>query len=69
MLFFNWLFDATLKRPAPAPEWQRILANGLNSGGPDAAGVAIGRHTNYRMDEALESLESYFHWDELRLKP
>jgi DNA-binding GntR family transcriptional regulator len=68
ILVFNWLFDNTLKRPAPPPEWHTILANALNSGDPDAADSAMRRHTRYRMDEVLESLDPYFHFDDLRLK-
>ena len=67
VLVFNWLFDNTLKRPAPPPNWHTILTNALSTGDPDTADAAMRRHTRFRMDEVLESLEPYFHWDELRL--
>lgn len=67
ILVFNWLFDNTLKRQAPPSEWHKILTEALNTGDPETADAAMRRHTRFRMEEVLEALEPYFHWDDVRL--
>jgi DNA-binding GntR family transcriptional regulator len=68
ILVFNWLFDSALKQQAPPPDWHKTLTEALNTGDPEAADAAMRRHTRFRMEEVLESLQTYFHWDDLRMQ-
>lgn len=68
ILVFNWLFDSALKQQAPPPHWHRILIEALNTGDPEIADAAMRRHTRFRQSEVMESLQAYFHWDDLRLQ-
>jgi DNA-binding GntR family transcriptional regulator len=67
VLVFNWLYDTALGNQQPPPAWHAQLAEALVRGEVEAADSAMRRHTRYRMDEVLQSMEPYFGFTEARL--
>jgi GntR family transcriptional regulator, rspAB operon transcriptional repressor len=68
VLIFNWLYDTALGGPPPPPGWHSQLAQVLMKGDPEAADVAMRRHTRYRMEEVLAQMEPYFGFNDSRLQ-
>jgi len=67
VLVFNWLYDTALGNQQPPPAWHAQLADSLVAGKVDEADAAMRRHTRYRMEEVLQTMEPYFGYTEARL--
>jgi DNA-binding GntR family transcriptional regulator len=67
VLVFNWFYDTAFGNEPPPPGWHSQLAEALAAGDPLTADAAMRLHTQYRRDELLQRMESYFGWDEARL--
>ena len=67
ILIFNWLYDSSLSNPQPPQDWHLELTTGLLSGDPDTADRAMRRHTRYRMNEVIESMNTAMNHGESRL--
>jgi GntR family transcriptional regulator, rspAB operon transcriptional repressor len=67
ILVFNWLYDTALGNRPPPAAWHSLLAEALASGSPEIADAEMRRHTRYRMEEVLRSMEPYFGWSKARL--
>jgi DNA-binding GntR family transcriptional regulator len=58
VLVFNWLYDPTLRNQQPPHNWHSQLAEALAASDPEQADRAMRRHTRYRMDVVMRSIES-----------